>query len=148
MSVIKAIILGSLQGAEGKLCSSHFRLSKALRFLYAFNKLEKWKENCIPHADILGKEITEARNVTQATTESLTNSTWALREAQDANFIGVLANQSDLSVRDIRDGYWRASGSALVKNILLGRSWAYTTAALKSKKQCGFRSVLSHCIFA
>lgn len=54
--------------------------------------------------------------------DSLTSSTEVChsRGVQGASFISILANQTDLNEKVVRDGYWRASGSALVKKILLG----------------------------
>lgn len=43
-----------------------------------------------------------------------------LRGVQGASFISVLANQTALNEKVVRDGYWRASGSAQVNKILLG----------------------------
>lgn len=74
-----------------------------------------------------------------------------LRGVQGASFISLLANQTDFTEKVVRDGYCRASESALSKKNSPGGNPELTlmvTAALKRNKQYGFSSVLSHCVFA
>jgi len=48
--------------------------------------------------------------------------TMSLGGVHGASFISILADQTDLTEKVVRDGYWRASGSALVKKTLLGEN--------------------------